>query len=72
MAAKVGDLTLQEFQDIVESIVEQKIHELFADDEDTLELNDSLRERLLQQMQSVKSGDYGIPMEEILLELRLE
>ena len=72
MAAKVGDLTLQEFQDIVESIVEQKIHELFADDEDTLELNDSLRERLLQQMQSVTSGDYGIPMEEILLELRLE
>ena len=57
---------------MIEATVEQKLLEILGDPDDTLEIQNAVRERLTQQMVYVTSGEYGKPIEDVIQDLGLE
>ncbi|MEA3441656.1 MAG: hypothetical protein U9R58_15385 [Chloroflexota bacterium] len=72
----IGQMTQSEFKKLLETVieatVEQKLLEILGDPDDTLEIQNAVRERLTQQMVYVTSGEYGKPIEDVIQDLGLE
>jgi hypothetical protein len=52
-------MTREELAQMVSSVVEQKLVELFGDPDDGMELKSTLRKRLVRQKKSVAKGERG-------------
>jgi hypothetical protein len=59
MPATIAHMTKQEFAQMLSTVVEQKLVELFGDPDDGLVLKETLRRRLLRQTKAVSKGERG-------------
>jgi hypothetical protein len=59
MASTVAQMTKKEFTQMLSTIVEQKLIELFGDPDEGLVLKKSIRKRLLRQKKAVAGGKRG-------------
>ncbi len=59
MEKTIAEMTAPELREIVGKLIEEKLIELFGDPDQGLELQDSLRERLLRQKAKVAAGERG-------------
>lgn len=59
MASTVAQMTKKEFTQILSTVVEQKLVELFGDSDEGFSLKESVRERLLKQKKAVSKAERG-------------
>jgi hypothetical protein len=59
-------LTTDELGEMLSSIVEQKLIELFGDPEEGLDVRKILHDRLVRQLRAVEKGERGSPMGKIM------
>ena len=69
MSRTVAQMTEQELRALVGEVVEEKLAELVHDPDEGLELVPELRARLERQMEQVRAGERGVPLEDILTSL---
>ncbi len=68
----VAQMTKDELQEMIETVVEQKLLELLGDPDEDLPLRKAIRERLLRQKRAVASGERGQRFEDVIRRLGLE
>lgn len=68
----VAQMTKDELQEMIETVVEQKLLELLGDPDEGLPLRKAIRERLLRQKRAVASGERGQRFEDVIQRLGLE
>jgi hypothetical protein len=71
MTTLVADMTKEELVQVIETVIEQKLMDLFDDLDAGLELKPSVRERLLRQKEAVAQGERGQHFGDVLQELGL-
>jgi DNA primase large subunit len=71
MADTVADMTKEELRDMLESLIEEKLMEMLGDPDEGLEIEKSVRERLISQRKRVAAGERGQPMEDLARDLDL-
>lgn len=71
MAELVSQMTKEELRRLIDDALEEKLMELFGDPDMGLEINESLRERLLKQKEAVANGERGLSLDEAAAELGL-
>ena len=59
MASTILHMTKQEFAQMLSTVVEEKLVELFGDPDDGLVLKENLRRRLVRQKKAVAKGERG-------------
>lgn len=59
MSSTVAHMTKKEFAQMLSTVVEQKLVELFGDPDDGLVLKENLRKRLIRQKKAVAKGERG-------------
>ncbi len=62
MPATLADMTPEEFRQLLETTVEDRLREVLGDDEP---LADSLRARLLAQRTAVAGGERGLSLADV-------
>jgi len=65
-------MTKEELREMIETIIEEKLLELFGDPDEGLPIRKTIRERLLRQKEAVAKGERGEPFEEVIRRLGLE
>ncbi|CAN5296470.1 hypothetical protein BH20ACI1_BH20ACI1_05100 [soil metagenome] len=70
MNTKVSEMTVDELREVIGTVVEEKLRDLF-DGEDNLELTDELQKRLLRQKKEVENGERGEAFEDVAARLGL-
>ena len=68
----VGELTLEEFRQIVEQVVEEKLLELLGDPDEGLTLREEVQARLRRTLARERAGERGIPARDVAERLGLE
>jgi hypothetical protein len=71
MTDAVLQMTQEELKDMIETLIEQKLMELFGNLDDGLELQERVYQRLLRQKQAVIAGERGQPFAEVVQQLNL-
>lgn len=71
MTTTVGQMTPSELSDLIESILERKLLELFSDPDSGLVLRPDLVERLRRQQSDVTEGERGLSLDEVRRRLQL-
>lgn len=59
MASTIAHMTKREFAQMLSTVVEEKLVELFGDPDDALVLKENLRRRLIRQKKAVAKGERG-------------
>jgi hypothetical protein len=72
MANTVAQMSKQELKEWIDSAVEEMLLELLGDQDEGLELAQSVRERLLRQKEAVAAGQRGEVFDNVVRRLRLE
>jgi signal recognition particle GTPase len=62
---KVKELTVEQFKDLVQEAVEEKLEEIIGDPDLGLELREEIKERLRSSLAARQRGEKGIPMDEV-------
>ncbi len=70
MNTKVSQMTVDELREVIGAVVEEKLRDLF-DDEDNLELTDTLQKRLFRQKKEVENGERGEAFEDVAARVKL-
>ncbi len=68
----VTQMTKEEFREMIETVIEEKLLELLGDPDEGLPIRKTVRDRLLRQREAVASGERGEPFEEVTRRLGLE
>ena len=68
----IAHMTKKEFAQILSTVVEQKLVELFGDPDEGLAIKEHLRKRLLRQKKAVAKGERGIALADVVKRLGLE
>ena len=68
----VAQMTKDELQELIETMIEQKLLELLGDPDEDLPLRKEIRERLLRQKKAVAEGERGELLENVVRRLGLE
>ncbi len=63
--ATVAQMTKKELEEMIGTVVEQKLLELLGDSDEGLQVRQSLRKRLLRQRQAVAKGHRGRPLDKV-------
>jgi hypothetical protein len=71
MTKTIAQMTKDEFREMIEVIIEQKLAELLGDPDEGLKIRDSVRNRLLKQKDAVAAGERGETLENVIEELGL-
>lgn len=71
MNTKVSQMTVDELREVIDTVVKEKLRNLF-DDKDNLESTDALQKRLLRQKKEVENGERGEAFEDVAARLSLE
>jgi hypothetical protein len=69
--AKVGDLTIEEFRELVREVVIQTLSEMFGDSDKGLELRDDFAEELRRSLAAVEAGSETVPVQKVAESLGL-
>ena len=72
MSTTVARMTKDELQEVIGSVVEQKLIELFGDPDQGLPVKESLVKRLRRQKAAVARGERGERLEDVARRLGLE
>ena len=72
MSTTVAQMSKDELKEMIEVTIEQKLLELLGDPDEGLEIQKSVRERLLRQKKAVAAGERGEPFEDVVRRLGLE
>jgi hypothetical protein len=72
MTATIAQMTKDEFREMLDAVVEQKLLELLGDPDEGLEIRKAVRDRLLRQRKAVATGERGEPFEDVARRLGLE
>jgi len=59
MSSTVAQMSKKELAQVISTVVEQKLVELFGDPDEGLELKENLRKRLVRQKKLVAKGERG-------------
>lgn len=70
METTVSEMTVSELRTLISDVVEEKLAEL-VDREDSLDIGDALKERLLRQKQKIDNGERGVALEDVVARLGL-
>jgi len=62
---KVKELTVEQFKDLVQEAIEEKLEEIIGDPDLGLELREDIKERLRNSLAARQRGEKGIPIEEV-------
>jgi len=62
---KVKELTVEQFKDLVQEAIEEKLDEIIGDPDLGLELREDIKERLRNSLAARQRGEKGIPIEEV-------
>lgn len=68
----VTKMTKEEFREMIETVIEEKLLELLGDPDEGLPIRKTVRDRLLRQREAVASSERGEPFEEVTRRLGLE
>ena len=68
----VAEMTQEELREMIETTVEEKLLELLVDPDEGLVLQETIRERLLQQKQAVADGERGEAFDDVIRRLGLD
>ena len=68
----VTEMTKEEFREMLETLIEEKLLELLGDPDEGLPIQKTVRDRLLRQREAVASGERGEPFEEVTRRLGIE
>lgn len=71
MRNSVAQMSKEEFRELIETVVEQKLLELLGDPDENLELRKAIQTRLQRQKQAVAAGERGRALDEVAAELGL-
>ena len=71
MTDAVLQITKEELKDLIETLIEQKLREWVGNQDDGLELQEQVYQRLLRQKQAVLAGERGQPFAEVVQQLHL-
>lgn len=71
MNDSMAQMSKDEFRELIETVVEQKLLELLGDPDEDLELRKAVRTRLERQRQAVATGERGRRLDEVAAELEL-
>ena len=72
MTITVAQMTKEEFKEMIEASIEQKLLEILGDPDEGLEVRKSVRDRLLRQKEAVAAGERGQPFDDVVQQLGLE
>lgn len=67
----VAQMSIAEFREMIEVIIEQKLLEMFGDPDEGLKIRESVRNRLLAQKEAVATGERGESLEDVVQQLEL-
>ena len=59
---KVSDLTVEEFEQLLEEVVERKLEEFLRDSDEGLELTEWIKKQLQESMAAWEAGERGVPL----------
>lgn len=62
---KIKELTVEEFKDLVQEAIEEKLEEMIGDPDAGLELTEEIKERLRTSLDGRQRGQKCIPMDEV-------
>lgn len=68
-ATTVAQMTKDELREMIGTVVEQKLVELFGDPDEGLPLKKAVRNQLVRQMAAVGGGERGKPFEDVVRRL---
>ena len=71
MNDSLAQMSKDEFRELMETVVEQKLLELLGDPDEHRELRKAIRTRLERQRQAVAGGERGRALDEVAAELGL-
>ena len=71
MATSVGQMTKNEFQALLEHVIEEKLVEILGDPDEALRLKKAARDRLIRQRRAVANGERGELLDETVQRLGL-
>lgn len=69
---KVKELTVEQFKDLVQEAIEEKLEEIIGDPDTGLELREDIKERLRNSLAARQRGEKGIPIEEVARQAGLD
>jgi len=69
---KVKELTVEQFKDLVQEAIEEKLEEIVGDPDLGLELREEIKERLRSSLAARQRGEKGIPVEEVARQAGLD
>jgi len=72
MADTIAQMTKEEFREMLDALIEQKLLDVLGDPDEGLEIRKSVRERLIRQRDEVTAGERGQSMEVVARELEVE
>lgn len=58
---KVSDLTVEEFEQLLEEVVERKLEEFLGDPDEGLELTEWIKKQLQESMAAWEAGERSFP-----------
>ena len=67
----VAQMSIAEFREMIEVIIEQKLLEMFGDPDEGLKIRETVRNRLLAQREAVATGERGESLEDVVQQLDL-
>jgi hypothetical protein len=67
---KVSDLTVEEFEQLLEEVVERKLEEFLGDPDEGLELTEWIKKQLQESMASWEAGERGVSLDEFVRQVR--
>jgi hypothetical protein len=71
MPTTVARMSKKELTQVISTVVEQKLLELFGDPDEDLSMRDNLRKRLIRQKRAVAKGERGVDLSTVRKQLGL-
>lgn len=65
MKVRVGEMSVAELRELLDDLLEEKLLVFLGDPEAGLAVRPEVMEQILAQMESVREGEYGIPLSEL-------
>jgi hypothetical protein len=71
MTSTIAQMSKEEFKEMIEASIEQKLLEMLGDPDEGWEIRDSVRDRLLRQREAVAAGERGQAFDDVVQQLDL-
>ena len=69
---KVKELTVEQFRNLVQEAIEEKLEEIIGDPDLGLELREEIKERLRSSLAAMQGGGKGIPIDQVARQAGLD